>query len=100
MSLVIMYLQITKKITMSHLIGSEGFWSDSREFSEMWTLYVKNIIFAYSLPMSTSTWYSNYLNRPSRYMSRELQLENINKKRAPTWQSYHLVNITQLFYWI
>jgi hypothetical protein len=96
--LVMMYLQITEKITISHLIGLEDFWSDSREFSEIWTLYAKNIMFACSLPMSTSTWHSNYLNRPSRYMSGELQSENINKKRAPTRQSYHLANITQLSY--
>jgi hypothetical protein len=78
---VMRHLQMAKKITKSHSIHSEGFLSDPREFSEIWNLYVKNIIFAYSLPTSTSTWYSNYHNRPSRYISRELKLENINKKK-------------------
>jgi hypothetical protein len=67
-----------------------------REFSEMWNLYVKNIIFACSLPMSTSTWRSDLRNRPGRYMSEELKSENINKKKAPTRQSHHPAKITQL----
>jgi hypothetical protein len=54
-----------------------------REFSEMWNLYVKNIIFVYWLPMSTSTWCSNHHNGPGGYMSGELRSENINKKKAP-----------------
>jgi hypothetical protein len=49
----------------------------------MWNLYVKNIIFAYSLPMSTNTWHSDHCNRPGGYMSGELKSENINKKKPP-----------------
>jgi hypothetical protein len=57
---------------------------------EIWNLYVKNIIFVYSLPMSTSTWCSNYCNRPGGYMSRELKLENIKYRKAPTQRSNYL----------
>jgi hypothetical protein len=73
-----------EKIPKSHPIGSEGFRSNSREFSEMWNLYAKNIMFACSLTTSTSTWCSDYCNGPSGYMSGELKSENINKKKAPT----------------
>jgi hypothetical protein len=52
--------------------------------SEIWNLYAKNIIFAWSLPISTSTWHSNHCNRPSGYMHGELKSENINKIKAPT----------------
>jgi hypothetical protein len=31
---------------------------------EIQNLYVKNIIFACSLPMTTSTWHSDHHNRP------------------------------------
>jgi hypothetical protein len=62
----------------------KGFRVILGEFSKMWNLYMRNIMFAYSLPMSTSTWHSDYCNRPGRYMSRELKLENINKRKAPT----------------
>jgi hypothetical protein len=89
------HLQMAEKITKSHLIGLEGFWSDLREFSEIWTLYAKNIMFACSLPTSTSTWRSNHRNRPGGYMSGELKSENINKKKAPTRKSHHPEKITQ-----
>jgi hypothetical protein len=55
-----------------------------REFSEIWKLYMKNIIFAYSQPTSMSTWYSDYGNGPAGYLTRELKSENINQKKAPT----------------
>jgi hypothetical protein len=55
-----------------------------REFSEMWKLYVKNIMFVCSLPTLTSTWRSDHHNGPGGYMSGELKSENINKKKAPT----------------
>jgi hypothetical protein len=84
MSLVMTHEEMTEKITKSHPIGLERFQSDPREFSEMWSLYVKNIMFVYSLPISTSTWHSNHCNGPGGYMSRELKSENINKKKAPT----------------
>jgi hypothetical protein len=48
----------------------------------MWNVYVKNIMFAYSLPMSTSTWHSNHCNGPGGYMSGELKSENINMEKA------------------
>jgi hypothetical protein len=44
---------------------------------EIRNLYVKNIMFACSLPMSTSTWHSDHCNRPGGYMSGELKSENI-----------------------
>jgi hypothetical protein len=66
----------------------------------MWNLYVKNIIFAYSLPMSTSTWHSDHRNGPGGYMSGELKTENINKEKAPTQKSHHAAKITQLSYQI
>jgi hypothetical protein len=84
MGLVMTHLQMTEKITNSHPIGSEGFQSNSREFSEIWNLYIKNIMFACSLPTSTSTWQSDHYNGPGGYMSGELKSENINKKEAPT----------------
>jgi hypothetical protein len=75
---------MAEKITKSYLIGSESFQSISGKVYEMWNLYVKNIIFVYSLPILTSTWHSNYHNRPGRYMSRELKSDNINMERALT----------------
>jgi hypothetical protein len=78
----------------------KGFRSILREFSEMWNLYAKNIMFACSLPTSTSTWHSDYHNRPGGYMSGELKSENVNKKKAPTRQSHHPAKITQLFHQI
>jgi hypothetical protein len=62
-----------------------------REFSEMWNLYAKNIMFAWSLPTSTSTGNSDHCNRPGGYMSGELKSENINMKKAPTRKSHHPV---------
>jgi hypothetical protein len=53
------------------------------EFPEMWNLYAKNIMFASSLPTSTSTWCSNHRNGPGGYMSGELKSENIKKKKTP-----------------
>jgi hypothetical protein len=46
-------------------------------------------MFACSLPMSTSTWYSDHCNGPSQYMSGELKLENIKYRKAPTRRSHH-----------
>jgi hypothetical protein len=83
------HMQTTEKIPKSYPIGVEGFQSNSREISEMWNLYTKNIMFICSLLTSTSTWYSDYHNGPGRYMSRELKSENINKKKAPTQRSNH-----------
>jgi hypothetical protein len=60
----------------------KGFGAILSEFSKIRKLYVKNIMFAYSLPMSTSTWHSDHCNRPGGYMSGELKSENINKKKA------------------
>jgi hypothetical protein len=94
-SLAMRYLQTAEKITKSHLIGLEGFWSDLREFSEIWTLYAKNIMSVCSLPTSTSTWHSNHRNGSGGYMSGELKSENINKKKAPTRKSHHPEKITQ-----
>jgi hypothetical protein len=49
------HLEMTEKMTKAQPIGLEGFANGSREFAEMWNVYVKNIIFACSVPMSTST---------------------------------------------
>jgi hypothetical protein len=76
----------------------KGFGAILREFSEIWNLYAKHIIFAYSLPTSTSTWYSDHCNGSGGYMSGELNSENIYKKKVPTQQSHHLAKITQLSY--
>jgi hypothetical protein len=52
-------------------------------------LYAKNIMFACSLPTSTSTWRSDHRIRPGGYMSGELKSENINMEKAPTRRSHH-----------
>jgi hypothetical protein len=77
-------------ITRGHLIGLGIFWSIYTDKFEIWNLYVKNNIFACSLPMSTSTWHSEYFNRPGGYMSGELKSENIKYQKAPTQRSYYL----------
>jgi hypothetical protein len=51
---------------------------------EIRNLYAKNIMFACSLPMSTSTWRSDHRNGPGGYMSGELKSENIKYRKAPT----------------
>jgi hypothetical protein len=56
---------------------------------EIWNLYVKNIMFAYSLPTLTSTSHSDHHNRPGGYMSGELKSENIKYQKAPTQRSHH-----------
>jgi hypothetical protein len=71
-----------EKIMKSYPIGSEQFRNVCVNNFEIWNLYAKNIMFACSLPMSTSTWDSNYWIRPSGYMSRELKSENINMEKA------------------
>jgi hypothetical protein len=76
-----MHLRMAEKNTKSHLICSEWFQSNPTECSEIWNLYVKNIIFAFSLPMSSSTWHCDHLNGPGRYLSVGLKLENINKNK-------------------
>jgi hypothetical protein len=81
---------MAKKITKSHPIGSERFqiiWVNNLKIQNV---YVKNIMFVYSLPMSTSTWRSDYHIGPGGYMSGELKLENINMENAPTQRSHHL----------
>jgi hypothetical protein len=75
---------MAKKMTKYHLIGSQRFGSISGKLFEMWNLYVKHIMFACCLLISTSTWHSDHCNRPGRYMSGELKLENINMEKAPT----------------
>jgi hypothetical protein len=71
------YVQIAEKITKGHPIGSERFHSIYVNNFKIWNLYAKNITFACSLPMSTSTWHSEHCNRPGGYMSGELKSENI-----------------------
>jgi hypothetical protein len=80
---------MAENITKSHLIGSQRFRSISDNILEIWNLYAKNIMFACSLPMSTSTWHSDHHNGPGGYMSGELNSENINTEKAPTQQSHH-----------
>jgi hypothetical protein len=73
-----------------------GFGAILRELFEIWNLYVKNIMFACSLLMSTSTWHSDHHNGPAGYMSGELKSENINTEKAPTQQSHYPEKIIQL----
>jgi hypothetical protein len=81
--------EMAEKITKSHPIGSERFWSICTDNFEMWNLYAKNITFACSLPTSTSTWHSEHRNGPGGYMSGELKSENIKYRKAPTRRSHH-----------
>jgi hypothetical protein len=46
-------------------------------------LYAKYIMFACSLPTSTSTWHSDHRNGPGGYMSGELKPENIKISKKP-----------------
>jgi hypothetical protein len=75
---------MAERITRGYPIGLGMFWSIYTDKFEIWNLYVKNIMFAYSLPTSTSTWHPDYCNRPGGSMSRELKLENIKYRKAPT----------------
>jgi hypothetical protein len=52
-------------------------------------LYAKNIMFACSLPTSTSTWCFDHRNGPGGYMSGELKSENIKYRKAPTRRSHY-----------
>jgi hypothetical protein len=80
---------MAERITKSHPIGSEQFQSIWMNKFKCRNLYVKNITFACSLPMSTSTWHSDHHIRPGGYMSGELKSENINTEKAPTRRSHH-----------
>jgi hypothetical protein len=81
--------EMAKRITRSHLIGLGTFWSICTDKFEIQNLYVKNIMFACSLPTSTSTWHSNHCNRPGGYISGELKSENIKYRKAPTQRSHY-----------
>jgi hypothetical protein len=61
----------------------KGFWSVCTDNFEIWNLYAKNIIFAYSLPTSTSTWHSDHCNGPGGYMSGELKSEKHKYRKSP-----------------
>jgi hypothetical protein len=78
------HIRMAGRITKYYLIGSEGFQSIWTNNFEIQNLYATNIIFACSLPTSTSTWHSDHCNGPSGYMSGELKLENIKYRKAPT----------------
>jgi hypothetical protein len=80
---------MAERITRYHPIGLEGFQSIWMNNFEIWNLYVKNIIFAYSLPISTSTWHSNHRNGPGGYMSGKLKSENIKYRKDPTRRSHY-----------
>jgi hypothetical protein len=69
--------EIAERIPRGYPISLGIFWSIYTNKFKIWNLYAKNIIFAYSLPTSTSTWHSDHCSRPGGYMSRELKLENI-----------------------
>jgi hypothetical protein len=73
---------MAERITKYHPIGLEGFQSIWTNNFKIQNLYVKNIIFAYSLPTSTSTWHSNHRNGPGGYMSGELKSEKIKYRKA------------------
>jgi hypothetical protein len=81
--------EMAERITRHHPIGLGIVWSICSDKFEIQNLYVKNIMFAYSLPMSISTWYSNHCNGPGGYMSGELKSENIKYRKAPTQGSYY-----------
>jgi hypothetical protein len=74
---------MAERITRSHPIGLGIFWSICTNKFEIWNLCVKNIIFACSLPMSTSTWRSDHRNRPGGYMSGELKSEKYKILKSP-----------------
>jgi hypothetical protein len=74
---------MAERITKSHPIGSERFWSVCTDNFGMRNLYAKNIMFAYSLPTSTSTWRSEHRNGPGGYMSGELKSEKYKKSKSP-----------------
>jgi hypothetical protein len=74
---------MAERITRSYPIGSERFWSIYTSNFEIQNLYAENIIFAYSLPISTSTWHSDYCNGPGGYISGELKSKNINMEKPP-----------------
>jgi hypothetical protein len=80
---------MAERITKCYLIGLERFQSIWINNFEIWNLYVKNIMFVYSLPTSTSTWHSDHCNGPGGYMSGELKSENIKYRKAPTQRSYY-----------
>jgi hypothetical protein len=80
---------MAERITKCYPIGLEEFWSIWMNNFKIQNLYTKNIIFAYSLPTSTSTWHSDHHNRPGGYMSGELKLENIKYRKAPTRRSHY-----------
>jgi hypothetical protein len=81
---------MAKRITKYYPIGSEEFWSVWVNNVEIRNLYVKNIMFACSLPTSTSTWRSDHRNGPGGYISGELKSENIKYRKAPTQRSHYL----------
>jgi hypothetical protein len=76
--------RMAERITKCHPISSEGFRSIWTNNFKIWNLYMKNIMFAYSLPTLTSTWHSDHHNGPGGYMSGELKSENIKYRKAPT----------------
>jgi hypothetical protein len=88
--------ETAERITKSHPIGSERFWSVCTDNFEMRNLYAKNIMFACSLPTSTSTWRSEHRNGPGGYMSGELKSENIKYRKTPTRRSHHPAKDPQL----
>jgi hypothetical protein len=92
--------EIAERTTRSHPIGLVTFWSIYTNKFEIWILYVKDIIFACSLPMSTSTWRSDHCNGPGGYMSGELKSENIKYQKVPTQRSYYPAKDPQLSYYI
>jgi hypothetical protein len=61
----------------------KGFWNICTDDFKIQNLYVKNIMFAYSLPMSTSTWCSDHCNGPAGYISGELKSEKHKYGKSP-----------------
>jgi hypothetical protein len=80
---------MAERITKYHPIGLEEFQSILANNFKIRNVYVKNIMFACSLLTSTSTWHSDYHNRPGGYMSRELKSEIIKYQTAPTQRSHY-----------
>jgi hypothetical protein len=72
-----------ERITRGHPISLRASWSVCTAKFEIRNLYAKNIMFACSLPMSTSTWRSEHRNGPGGYMSGQLKSENRKNIEKP-----------------
>jgi hypothetical protein len=75
--------EMAERITRSYPIGLGIFWSICTDKFKIRNLYVKNIMFAYSLLTLTSTWRSDHHNGPGGYMSGQLKSEKYKISKSP-----------------